>query len=171
MRQPAAWRAWAIAAAAAVALVACGTTPPPAFVEPHAAVGDETPPAMPAPPADPEPRLSVLAEADRLAAAPPAVPPPLPAAALPGPERLVGVTAAELAALLGEPGFVRRDPPAEIWQYAVEACVLDVFLYQPAAGGPSRVEHLDFRGRTVAGVAPAECYRQLLAARAARPSG
>jgi len=153
-----------VAAGAALALAACGTTPPAAVVEPVAAVPAETPSA---PTAEAPPRRGVLTEADRLAAVAPA----LPVDAPPGPERLAGATAAELAALLGEPGFVRRDPPAEIWQYAIEACVLDVFLYEPVGGGPYRVEHLDFRGRTVAGVAPAECYRQLLAERAARPSG
>jgi hypothetical protein len=108
----------------------------------------------------------VLPEADRLAAAP-----AMPDDALPGPERLAGLAAADLSALLGPPGFVRRDPPAEIWQYGTETCVLDLFLYADAAGGPIRVEHFEFRGRTVAGVAPKACYRDLLAVRAVRPAG
>ena len=30
---------------------------------------------------------------------------------------------------LGAPEFVRRDGPAQIWQYRAENCVLDLFLY------------------------------------------
>jgi hypothetical protein len=46
----------------------------------------------------------------------------------------VGLTAPEIAAALGPPDFLRRDPPAEIWQYRASACFLDVFLYAEPGG-------------------------------------
>ncbi|MBL8669799.1 MAG: hypothetical protein JNK11_04035 [Alphaproteobacteria bacterium] len=49
---------------------------------------------------------------------------------------------------LGEPELVRREPPAEVWQYAVENCVVDIFFYNRGAGlKVAHVEGRDRRGR------------------------
>jgi hypothetical protein len=74
------------------------------------------------------------------------------------PARMVGLDGVALERLLGEPALVRRDAPAEIWQYRGADCVLDLFLYQeangqeasgPEAGGPGadrpRVLYLEAR--------------------------
>ena len=45
-------------------------------------------------------------------------------------DRLKGLSARELAAALGDPTLLSRDGPAQIWQYAGQGCVLQVFLYQ-----------------------------------------
>jgi hypothetical protein len=55
------------------------------------------------------------------------------------------MTAAALAAKLGEPDFKRQEESAQIWQYRGEACVLDVFLYQDA--GELKVVHAVSRSR------------------------
>ena len=60
------------------------------------------------------------------------------------PERLIGLTVAEAAELLGRPGLVRREPPAEVWQYAGSECVLHLFLYDREVGGPA-VTHFEMR--------------------------
>jgi hypothetical protein len=161
MRQPAGWRGWARAGVTvlALALAACGT--PRHAPEPAAKPATEQ--------AEAPPRQSVLPEAERLAAASPADVAAAPA--LPGPERLAGLTAPDLSALLGPPGFVRRDPPAEVWQYGTETCVLDLFLYADGADQPPKVSYFEFRGRTVTGIAPGQCYQDLLAARPRRPAG
>lgn len=169
MHRPAGWRAWAGAGVTLLALsvAACGT---PRYAESPAAdpvpEQAETLPSIVETPA----REVVLPEGERLAAASPADV-ALPASALPGPERLAGLTAPDVSALLGSPGFVRRDPPAEVWQYRTETCVLDLFLYADGAGQPQKVSHFEFRGRTVAGVAAGECYRELLAVRPRSPAG
>lgn len=161
---------WMAAGLLVLILTACGT-PQPAdgFATPgpgaQAAVDgglDEAGPATPRPETTADP-----ASAPRLPepAAPEASLAALPPTALPEPDRLMGLSGDEIEALLGTPGFVRRDPPAEIWQYGTDACVLDLFLYAAEKGGPHRVSHFEFRGRSVTGVAPAECYRQLLADR------
>ncbi len=60
------------------------------------------------------------------------------------PERLIGLSVGEAAKLLGRPALVRREPPAEVWQYAGSECVLHLFLYE-SEGGPS-VTHFEMRG-------------------------
>jgi hypothetical protein len=48
-------------------------------------------------------------------------------AAAPG--DLTGIEGAALQRLLGAPGLVRKDYPAEVWQYRSASCVLDIYLY------------------------------------------
>lgn len=45
------------------------------------------------------------------------------------PKQLITMTRDDLNSLLGQPDLVRRESPAEIWQYRGKDCVLDVFLY------------------------------------------
>ena len=78
---------------------------------------------------------------------------------------LIGRGAREVAELLGEPGFKRRDPPAELWQYRSTHCVLDLFLYADKGGAPT-VAHAEVRpvppvgGQTEKREMPsAECMR------------
>jgi hypothetical protein len=68
------------------------------------------------------------------------------------PGKLMGLNRGGLATELGEPTLLRRDPPAEIWQYAWDDCVLLVFLYETA---PEQfaVRHVELRRR--AGPEPA----------------
>jgi len=48
---------------------------------------------------------------------------------LAGPEGLVGLAGEDLTGLLGKPGLIRRDAPAEVWTYQSPACHLDLYLY------------------------------------------
>jgi len=45
------------------------------------------------------------------------------------PGELTGLEGSALQRLLGIPGLVRKDYPAEVWQYRNPSCVLDVYLY------------------------------------------
>lgn len=56
---------------------------------------------------------------------------------------LVGMTAQQLGGLLGQPRYLRRESPAQVWQYADRRCVLDVFLYPEQ--GEYRVVHVETR--------------------------
>jgi hypothetical protein len=71
--------------------------------------------------------------------------PPAPPPIDDDPERLLGLDAAALRALLGTPGFVRRDSPAELWRYTNKSCLLDLFLYRTEASGVYVVRHLTAR--------------------------
>jgi len=68
----------------------------------------------------------------------PAAPPPDPPAIAPAaaakptiqPASVVGLNRRDVRKLLGEPGLIRHDAPAEVWQYRTAACVLDLVLYR-----------------------------------------
>lgn len=78
------------------------------------------------------------------------------------PDDLLGIGRAQLQGLLGEPALLRRESPAEIWQYRSAACVLDVVLYP--RDGAVEVVHLEAREREAAkDVAVSACLAQLLA--------
>ena len=77
------------------------------------------------------------------------------------PSALLGLARADVVALLGPPGLLRRDPPAEMWQYRNEDCVLHLFLYAVRADAGYEVRHVELRGRAGAAV-PARCYAGLI---------
>ncbi len=80
------------------------------------------------------------------------------------PERLIGLDGAAVAALLGWPGFLRDEPPAQVWQYRSERCILDVFLYADGPAGPRRVVYYEIRGDGLDGTGRRRCFRALLLA-------
>jgi hypothetical protein len=109
-----------------------------------------------------------------LAAVPPESPPPARPEETPLPDvsRLIGLKADEVTALLGTPGFRRKDAPAEIWQYGDASCTLDLFLYTDKRGAaPHSVTHIEVRRRTLEAVSREECFRRLLKARRAQQAG
>jgi hypothetical protein len=62
-----------------------------------------------------------------------------------GLEAVLGRTARMLEAQLGKPRLDVREGSARKLQFAGPACVLDAYLYPPAAGGEPIVTHLDAR--------------------------
>jgi hypothetical protein len=84
------------------------------------------------------------------------------------PERLIGLGPNAVYELLGTPELVRRESPAQIWQYRGESCVFDVVLYDEPLG--SEVTYVEARdGRGNVGETRA-CLNQLLRARLAAAS-
>lgn len=75
--------------------------------------------------------------------------------------RIKGMEKTAIARLLGEPGFIRRDDPAEIWQYRGERCILDVFMYKD--GNSFTAAYVTLRSRTVERPADEECYANIFA--------
>jgi hypothetical protein len=95
--------------------------------------------------------------------------PPVPALS-----SLAGVEDIRVLALLGNPHFKRTDAPAELWQYRLNGCVLDLFLY-PKSGGGMTVDHVTTRkleDKAVSSGADGQaCFAAIVrAARAASPS-
>jgi hypothetical protein len=79
---------------------------------------------------------------------------------------LVGLGPDELQHLFGHPQMVRDETGAEVWQYRVDACVLDLYLYpQESAGTPLRVTYLEARDRSAASLAADPCVNALMAER------
>ncbi len=95
--------------------------------------------------------------------------PPEPPAINDDPDQLLGLAPTSVAKRLGSPGFVRRDGPAEIWQYPAEACVLDIFLYR--TGETLAVAYVELRGRGAATTSRRACFVELLKRGAGKSSG
>ena len=81
------------------------------------------------------------------------------------PERLIGLGTQGLSALLGEPALIRRESPAQVWQYQGYDCVFDVFFYNKnETDSVTYVEARDAEGNKTA---PRACLNELLKARPA----
>ncbi len=83
------------------------------------------------------------------------------------PNQLMGLDRDSLAALLGQPDLVRREKPAEIWQYVTADCVFDVVLYD--SGPAYRVTYLEARNAAADRLEPRPCLNQVLRNRMAAP--
>ena len=84
------------------------------------------------------------------------------------PARLLGLGPRDLEGLLGGPELVRRETPAESWQYRTGACVLDVVLYDEVQGG--RVTYVEARDHGGAQIATRPCLNQVLRTRLGVPT-
>jgi hypothetical protein len=104
------------------------------------------------------------------------------------PQTLMDLDRPGITLLLGAPGLVRRDAPAEVWQYSGADCVLDLFLYGPGAarggGGDERraegsgaadagyrVVYYEMRSRGTGEVNESDCLTGLVAAQRRREAG
>ncbi|MEX1034310.1 MAG: hypothetical protein WDZ54_00020 [Sneathiella sp.] len=65
------------------------------------------------------------------------------------PAVVVGKTTAEIGAALGDPNMLRKDSPAEVWQYLASGCALHLFFYPASSGGEMIVRHIAINGRSV----------------------
>ncbi|MEQ8357409.1 MAG: hypothetical protein RH942_17880 [Kiloniellaceae bacterium] len=83
------------------------------------------------------------------------------------PVQLLGLNRSGVAALLGSPDLIRREAPAEIWQYVSKDCVFDVVLY--ARGQDYAVSYTEARDVSAAVQAPRPCLNRLLRSRQTAP--
>ncbi|WP_193366717.1 hypothetical protein [Pelagibius marinus] len=141
----------------ALAVSACQTArnePPQTTATPSATPAPE-PAATPASPMAPAPAPQVTLRAPE---------PPI----NDDPGQFMGLDRGGVAALLGDPALIRREEPAEIWQYVTSGCVVDVVLY--AAGQRYAVSYLEARDETSAAVQEVRpCLNKLLRARQSAP--
>jgi len=85
------------------------------------------------------------------------------------PEEFVGYKPDGLLPILGAPDFVRRDGPAQIWQYREKNCVFDVFLYRE--GDSARVNHVELRERGATNEPAEACFARMRTLRKPKPAG
>jgi hypothetical protein len=138
------WLGVLAALAATGTLAACGS--PAAIDPPRAAV---------APAATPLPRDEAVA-----VVLPPRQAPPRRFAV----GDLAGRNDGEVTRLFGQPRLVRREAPAEVWQFPGPACTLLVYFY-PADGALLRVQHADAVPRRAGGkISGEDCVESLLRA-------
>ncbi|MEZ5831217.1 MAG: hypothetical protein R3D05_08545 [Dongiaceae bacterium] len=76
------------------------------------------------------------------------------------PAAFIGVGEAELSRTLGEPKQVRKDEPAEIWQYYGAECVVDFYLYDGDTG--LAVAYLEARNQAAESTPADRCVKSLL---------
>ena len=173
---PARSTAYGVVTVLAMTLLAGCRAPPPVEATPLATIAPQPPSRPVAPRRLPSHGLlrATPSDIEKVGALPP--PPPnaealvrrhfaaLGEPSLGDPITLKGRPADRILAILGDPDLVRRDAPAEMWQYAGEDCVLTLILYQKDAA--MTVEHVETRDRArgtpVAGPA---CLTGILAER------
>ena len=79
------------------------------------------------------------------------------------PKQITGLFEEEVQKLYGVPDFKHYTPPAEIWQYRKEKCLLDIFLYvDKQQSNKLRVRHAEVRGRSISKVSQENCFLQAL---------
>lgn len=76
------------------------------------------------------------------------------------PRRFIGAKPDFLLEELGQPSSLRKEAPAEVWQYRAEQCVLDIVLYE-ASDGPS-VVYLEARDLYAEPAETGPCLSHLL---------
>jgi hypothetical protein len=79
-------------------------------------------------------------------------------------DTVIGRTAAALTASFGRPALDIREGPARKLQFESAVCVLDAYLYPPAAGGEPIVTHVDARLPDGRDLDRASCIAALTAA-------
>jgi hypothetical protein len=80
----------------------------------------------------------------------------------------IGLGDAELSRTLGQPKQVRRDEPAEIWQYYGADCVVDFYLYAGEAGGLA-VAYMEARNQAAEATPADRCVQSLMQSVSAEP--
>lgn len=74
---------------------------------------------------------------------------------------MIGRNAGQLAALFGAPSRASSEGIARKLQFAGDACVLDAYLYPPAAGREPAVTHVDTRTANGEDIDRAQCVAAL----------
>ena len=73
----------------------------------------------------------------------------------------IGLGDAELSRTLGQPKQVRKDEPAEIWQYSGADCVVDFYLYAGETGGLA-VAYMEARNQAAEATPADRCVKSLM---------
>ncbi|MFA7430507.1 MAG: hypothetical protein WCZ23_10155 [Rhodospirillaceae bacterium] len=77
------------------------------------------------------------------------------------PGAIINRPGATVQDLLGVPDLRRREPPAEVWQYAGDSCVLDITFYAAKDGGAAVAAYLESRALDGGKMEPAACLGHL----------
>lgn len=80
------------------------------------------------------------------------------------PGNLLGVTPHAIAARLGEPGFRRTEPGAEVWQYGGGSCSLFIYFYRTGQGALAS-SYVDARALRGGKADASSCLTEVLQAR------
>ncbi len=76
------------------------------------------------------------------------------------PAAFIGIDDVALSNALGKPKQVRKDAPAEIWQYFGADCVVDFYLYD--SEGSLKVAYMEARNPAADAVSADRCVKSLM---------
>ncbi len=74
---------------------------------------------------------------------------------------LIGLPRERIAEFFGEPRQVRKENPAEVWQYSGAECVVDFYMYE-GEGGELAVSFIEARDGSALETEPGRCFDDLL---------
>ena len=77
------------------------------------------------------------------------------------PQKLLGLTEAGMRTLLGDPAAVRAEPPALIWSYSSQACVVDLYFYLELASETYKTVTFEVTPKGPRGLSGAACLASL----------
>lgn len=123
-------------------------------------LSQQAPKDEPAPPPAAEDNGTVTASVPEAPSAkpPPGAPPPKPSIE---PQSLVGLGEEEITRMLGEPREVRNDPPAMVWNYAINECRFDLFFYLDLKSQDFRALAYNFEPNTTSDGAKKVCLARI----------
>lgn len=75
-------------------------------------------------------------------------------------------TGPQIRKLFGQPDFVRKDGPSQLWRYSAKKCTLELFMFQ-AKGATSAliVSHFEMRPRDGAEMSERICMAEIALSR------
>jgi hypothetical protein len=76
------------------------------------------------------------------------------------PKELVGLDNMAVRRALGDPVWIRKEQPAQVWQYATADCVVDLYLYDE--NGALKVTFVEARSHKAEAEPTARCLKSLL---------
>jgi hypothetical protein len=76
------------------------------------------------------------------------------------PSELVGLDNAAVLRALGDPQWIRKEMPAQVWQYATADCIVDLYLYD--RNGALKVTFVEARSHKAEAEPTARCLKSLL---------
>lgn len=81
----------------------------------------------------------------------------------PKPEELLGMGSLSVNNLLGIPSLLRREEPAQVWQYITENCVLNIYLYKGSISPQSfEVTYYEFHQTESAQNSDEFCFSEIV---------
>ena len=139
-------------------------TVPPETVPPETVPPETVPPETVSPETVPPETVSTETLSTKTVSPDPVTPETVPEEPEPEPlpESLMGADRDALIKRLGPPALLRREPPAEFWQFAGDGCVLHVFLYESETTALYEVTHVELLPRGGLDVIPPGCFSRML---------
>lgn len=85
------------------------------------------------------------------------------------PQQFMGLDQPGVSAIIGKPAMIRRDGPAQVWQYRGPGCYLDIFMYRQD-NDTFEVRYVDLRAPELAEDKHRGCLADLIRSNRQKPA-